>query len=414
MLKVVRLSNNSAYRTISSKSSSLLSSSLSLKSLPSLSILNYSNIYIYKSNELNNPKLYHQTIRYFSDEVKSPSISEETHDKQTTEAEKVVPETTNNNDSPSATVTPVVATSTPDIEKLPPLDLTTGTSNNSDISKLVKGKTGLEEIRLNNCRSITDEALKEISKNCPELKHISFSYSFGITDEGLKSIASGCKKLNKISLHQCKNITDDGVLAIVKGCNDLTSIYFTHLKATFSDTSVNQIADSLPKLKEIRLCSNKRITDDGLSKLVEKCKELEFIDIQGCNAITDASLKKIAENCPNLKKFYASNCRKITNAGLIAIIEKCTSLEEIKTSYCNKITDESILKLSDAKSIKFVDVTNCKRVTNTSINKLKKRGAVIKENVKLSEIDKLHKNWYSPLFQPPPTPVFIDINGDDD
>jgi hypothetical protein len=115
------------------------------------------------------------------------------------------------------------------------------------------------------------------------------------------------------------------------------------------------LADLVPQLAGIgglvmlNLAENRNMTDDGLEYLTALPKLIE-LNLSSC-ALTNTGLQQ-------LKAF--------------------TRLQRLDLSYCNRLTDLCIKSLIKLRSLTYLDVKGCVKISNGGLSKLKRRGLTIR------------------------------------
>lgn len=70
-------------------------------------------------------------------------------------------------------------------------------------------------------QGVTDEALIQLSKGCPNLRTICMS-NCGVTDNGIRILSAACKDVQNIEVAQCSQLTDSAFLALAKNCTKVS------------------------------------------------------------------------------------------------------------------------------------------------------------------------------------------------
>ena len=90
--------------------------------------------------------------------------------------------------------------------------------------KVSLGEFFFVKLKERGCSQITDNDLKQLAQDCPNLTTIDLFGCDKITDDAVKHLAQGCPNLTTINLWWCSKITDDAVKHLAQGCPNLTSI----------------------------------------------------------------------------------------------------------------------------------------------------------------------------------------------
>ncbi|XP_015786649.1 F-box/LRR-repeat protein 14 [Tetranychus urticae] len=180
------------------------------------------------------------------------------------------------------------------------------------------GLANLELLDLQDCQTLSDDALKYISSGLKNLKSLNLSFCVGITDMGLKYLSS-MTSLKEINLRSCTNITNTGLRYLSE-----SGIKLNILDVSFcdkiTDSGLFYISQGLTTLTTLSLNSC-LITDEGLTKLSTSLTNLKTLNIGQCNCITDIGVSSLAENCHKLENIDLYGCTRITQAGQEKILK---------------------------------------------------------------------------------------------
>lgn len=183
----------------------------------------------------------------------------------------------------------------------------------------------LRELRL--CQSeiaaarITDEAFIA-TPNFQQLRLVDLTAITTVTDSSIDILIQSAPKIKSLVLNKCSRITDDGLLSICKLGRFLHHLHLGH-------------------------CSN--ITDTSIIKLANACNRIRYLDMACCTEITDRSMIEISNSLTKLKRIGLVKCSNITDISIGALsrshLKISDSLERIHLSYCTQLSVKSISKL---------------------------------------------------------------------
>ncbi|CAG8536589.1 682_t:CDS:1 [Funneliformis mosseae] len=182
---------------------------------------------------------------------------------------------------------------------------------------------------------ITDVGADIIAQYCPNLVHLSLSFSL-VTCEGLKNIGQGCKKLSFLDLSGCCNI-GHGLYDVLKYFTELKTIYLKSLLqisgksfSTIIKSNIEHVSffsskileaetydvpskedKSYSKVKKLILdyCE---ISNKNLKQIAHWSKNLEHLDISLVYDADDEILQFLCDNLENLKFVLARGCYRIS------------------------------------------------------------------------------------------------------
>ena len=141
--------------------------------------------------------------------------------------------------------------------------------------------------------TLSNQSLKNIASNCPNLLHLNISVCLGVTDSGIIALSENCLKLRHLNLMGCKRLTKAGFYAIYR----------------------------FKKLRHFNVSSNV-ITDDNLSVISKNCTYLCHLDLSCSFGLSDKGVKALAKNRPNLQHLNLFGCYRLKEEGIKAITDK--------------------------------------------------------------------------------------------
>lgn len=211
---------------------------------------------------------------------------------------------------------------------------------------------------------ITDAALRKIAKTeNPET--LILSYCDDITNEGLKYLLE-MRNLTSVTLQWCSQISDPGI-ENMSGMSKLKSLTLEYLALT--DRGLKGVSQASALTKLVILGSTHRITDDGVAYLA-RLAGLEQLAINHTNTLKGDPLVHIAklEKLRSLSFVDNNNVPSSTYAALSAL----PMLRKLEIGYNNKLADADLIHLEKLTQVETLDLTDCARLTQTGVAKLKK------------------------------------------
>ncbi|KAJ3257987.1 Transcription factor COE1 [Boothiomyces macroporosus] len=186
-----------------------------------------------------------------------------------------------------------------------------GTDTNS------KHQKQIETLILANSPSVTNNSLKTIGIQCPNLRVIDLSqvrhYSFD--DEGICLLVKNPNWINSINLVGCDKLTDGSLLSIARNC---------------------------PALQKFSCAGAFLVSDKGIEALLDSCKLID-LDVSYCWRVTDSCFHRDYESPSfnTLENLEIGFCYQLSNMSIIALIEY-PKLCKVNISHC-KSMDGSLL-----------------------------------------------------------------------
>ena len=216
---------------------------------------------------------------------------------------------------------------------------------NSALIQRLSSRTGgfLHALRLRGCRSLTDDALDQLARSCPNLQTLDLNDCKNLTDATCVSIAAHCTSLYHLNLSGL-SITDASLHALatssvltsrlkhldISFCLRLTASGFKHLLTAPAASYSNGFTPS------------HETTTGALSKPFRSVKPLSNISFfaakMDSELATDSAIAQFAASAgPSLRTLLLNKCSHLTDEGVAAIGQHCTQLTTLALSYCHQL-----------------------------------------------------------------------------
>lgn len=253
------------------------------------------------------------------------------------------------------------------------------------IKKLCLNCKNIEILNFKQCLKLTDLTCIYISKYLHNLKSVNFD-SCNISDNGIKALCENCHSLESIDISHCRNISSEGVSILAKNCSKLKYFVSKYLTVII-DSSFKQLVQNCSNLQHVSLQNCHNLTDDSLTALANNCHNLQFLCISNCKHLTDSTLQALGKNCPKLKILEASGCSFFSDNGFIPLSKGCHLLERMDLEECNRITDSTLQNLSlNCPSLRHLTLSRCEFITDEGI-KLISSSNCASESLQVLELD---------------------------
>eukprot|EP00124_Ichthyophonus_hoferi_P001391 Ihof_evm4s71 gene=Ihof_evmTU4s71 len=206
------------------------------------------------------------------------------------------------------------------------------------VSVLVEACSSLRKVDLSNCRKITDEAIIQLAKYCIQLEHLELSYCKNLTDVSLVHILARCRRILFLNLQRCTGIPRDAFMSFVKHkAYDLQTLVLSDL-FQLTDTCLEQIAQGCPALRNLTLSFCCGLGPAALRALGQWCSQLQSLDLTACsNAVTNVSIETLLHEAAltsTLRTLILRNCTQLTDETLFNLDSRCTALELVNVANC--------------------------------------------------------------------------------
>ncbi|XP_078659476.1 F-box and leucine-rich repeat protein 13-like isoform X2 [Branchiostoma floridae x Branchiostoma belcheri] len=281
----------------------------------------------------------------------------------------------------------------------------------------------LQDLNLSECKSLSDDSLRQIAEGCRALLYLNVSYT-DISDGAMRALARSCLNMQYLSLAYCQKFTDKGLHYLttgkgcrklihldLSGCTQLTSVGFHHVSvgcptvqslvlndlpmltddhilemtdrcqsiralcllgsANLSDTAFKALAQHR-RLQKLRVEGNNRITDSVVKTLVKLCHQMNHVYLADCPRLTDISLKNLAM-LKNISVLNVADCIRLSDSGVRQVVEGPSGarIREMNLTNCVRVSDVSLLRIAQkCQNLTFLSVCYCEHITDAGIELL--------------------------------------------
>jgi hypothetical protein len=187
---------------------------------------------------------------------------------------------------------------------------------------------------------ISNNAIRSISRSCVSLRKIVLDCCFRITDEALFILADSlAKTLIDVSVNSLELITDKGIEALSQGLPLLQSLSLDRCKS-ITDRTLKSLSScpAAERLLQISLTSCIKITDEGVMRLASKATNLEYLSLSNCPLVSDSSVFAIASSLFNLSQLKLSGLDNVSDRGMAFLQKHSKSLQFLDITFCQRIT----------------------------------------------------------------------------
>ncbi|KAI7869864.1 hypothetical protein BDF14DRAFT_1721765 [Spinellus fusiger] len=194
-----------------------------------------------------------------------------------------------------------------------------------------------------------DIPLQQLSLHTHYLKRLDFYICDHISDASFYPFIT--HHLTHISLAGCHCITDEAIAQAARQCPQLEHL---DLRACgqVSDVSVKQVARHCPRLKHLnvgRVRDRERITGDSIIDIA-KYTQVSVLGLAGCDVDDTCMIQLAYHRREGLERISVNNCPRITNQALRAYVTFCPHLSVFEMKECHCINDwESVATLVERK-----------------------------------------------------------------
>lgn len=271
------------------------------------------------------------------------------------------------------------------------------------------GKEPRPELKWLNIASLDLEwsAVASIATMAPNLVHLDVSMCVtGVNDKSVQAICKSLTQLRVLYLNGCTAVSDIGLAGHGLGQKDVPSAELSlenfgikerdpfkvplGLKAEriireeaevkkYLENNIDEIVQSsnyglsnLKGLRELNLCSCKKITDITLTYAL-KFRELQYLNLSFCQGIAQEGIESVAKQCPSLEILMLVECAKITDHVVLVITHHLKRIKILDVQNCYQLTDESLDSLSNCHTLRYLDVSGCTKMSLGQVRQVQKK-----------------------------------------
>ncbi|XP_053282386.1 dynein regulatory complex subunit 6 [Pleuronectes platessa] len=227
----------------------------------------------------------------------------------------------------------------------------------------------LQELNVSDCFNVTDAMIQDIVEGCPCLLYLNLSCTL-VTDNTLRELSRNCLNLQYLSLAYCTRFTDKGFLYLttgkgchnllhlnLSGCTQITVNGFTHLSA------------GCPSLREVVINDMPTLSDNCILALLASCRDLSAISLLDAPHLSDIAFKAISE-AATLKSFSTEGNSQLSDVSWKALCRGSQGLLRLHAAKCSRMTDTSLKFMATLRKLQYLDISLCSKVGDPGIKYL--------------------------------------------
>lgn len=253
----------------------------------------------------------------------------------------------------------------------------------------------LVHINMGGVSTVSNSAMKIISKSCPNLEFLNVSWCKAVDTSGLTWVVKSCHNLRDLRISRMDGLDDDQFMLGLFDANTLERLVMSNC-LSLTDTSLSTLLYGIDpeidiltdrpmvpprKLKHLDISYCCDLTDTGIRKLAHFVPDLEGLQLSFCSNVTNESLEEVVKTTPRLTHLDLEELGELTNDFLIALSKApcAPQLRHLNLSYCEELGDTGMLPLMcQTSSIRSLDLDNT-RVSDLTLmgicTQMKSRGA---------------------------------------
>jgi F-box and leucine-rich repeat protein 2/20 len=237
--------------------------------------------------------------------------------------------------------------------------------DNIDFALQLFNANRLERLLLTNCDSLTDDFLSAMMQGIDgevdyctgrviceprKLKHLDLSRCPAITDEGVKTLAFNVPELEGLQLAKIPGLTDTSLTEVFSSLNILTHLDIEELEA-ITNASLSALAASpaAATLRHLAISYCENVGDAGMLPILRKCPQVESLDMDNTR-ISDLVLIEAASlnrernrssantfnTAPGIKsglRMAVYDCASVTWNGVLEVLSRNAEIAHSANRY---------------------------------------------------------------------------------
>ncbi|XP_063973344.1 uncharacterized protein LOC135160580 [Diachasmimorpha longicaudata] len=237
---------------------------------------------------------------------------------------------------------------------------------------ILKSCKNLQTIHINACREclmsgrlLDDENdVKEISNNLKSLVELSLASNRYLSDALFNRLISICPNLESLSLTDCQISFHFGLYkrfyplsCSIDQASESILTFFNVLK---------YIKKQAKRLKHLSL-SRTLIDNTALSTIATmEGLQLHSLKLRSCDQLSIFGLRTLIHQ-RSLKVLDLSFCKRVTDASVLCICQNLENLETLNIRRCRAVTNYGICQIRCLKRLKELDISECDQLTGGCI-----------------------------------------------
>ncbi|KAJ5774265.1 hypothetical protein N7457_009161 [Penicillium paradoxum] len=220
----------------------------------------------------------------------------------------------------------------------------------------------LKYINVTGLPTVTNSALKVISRSCPQLETLNVSWCKGIDTTGLLRIVKACGQLKDLRASEVSGFNDEKFTLALFESNNLDRLIMGRTDLT--DNSLKILIHG--ENPEIDLLTDRPIVPP---------RRLRHLDLHHCLDVTDAGLKSLAHNVPDLEGLQVSQCPELTDESVMEVIRTTPKLSHLELEDLENLTNTTLLELAQspcAQHLEHLNISYCEILSDTGMLKVMK------------------------------------------
>ncbi|KAJ5132159.1 Leucine-rich repeat cysteine-containing subtype [Penicillium atrosanguineum] len=217
-------------------------------------------------------------------------------------------------------------------------DFTLALYEKNTLERLIMSRTDLSDASLKALMHGIDPPLDVLTDRpiVPprRLRHLDVHHCPDISDDGLKSLAGNVPDLEGLQVSQCSELTDESIIEVIR-----TTPYLSHLEIEDLESLTNNVLTEIAKspcaqtLEHLNISYCENLGDTGMLQVIKSCPKLQSVEMDNTR-VSDLSLMEASYRVR--KRGYSADVPKF---GLRLVVFDCANVtwagvKEVLSSNC--------------------------------------------------------------------------------
>ncbi|KIW74028.1 hypothetical protein PV04_02096 [Phialophora macrospora] len=217
--------------------------------------------------------------------------------------------------------------------------------NNATMKIIASHCPQLELLNIDWCSQIDTKGLKKVIQSCPNLTDLRASEVRGLDDNDFMLELFQRNSLERLILQNCDSLTDEALETMVHGIDPERDVLtdrplvpprrLRHLDISrcrsLTDRGVKALAHNVPYLEGFRTCQNTALTDDALEGLLQSVHRLTHLEVEEVEQLTNATLINLSKSkaAKTLEHLSISYCEQVGDIGVLPLLKACPEIKSL-------------------------------------------------------------------------------------
>lgn len=234
--------------------------------------------------------------------------------------------------------------------------------------------TKLTSLSIKGCSSLTEDGLRYMHEmlvpwgtrrhnNCAQLATFRIGCNSYVSDEFIMVLATLCTRLRTFEVDGCPLIGGDEVMGKIGGLSELVDLKLNSLQRV-SDRGIRQFFSDQPKrlLTSLSLTGCPKVTDVSLKCVAKNARSLGQLRLDRNVSVTDRGLGYISKGLPSLSLLQATHLGLVSDDGVRLLGRRCLHLTNLDLSYCVRISGASFPVLHRLRGLEALGLSGCRGI----------------------------------------------------